>query len=127
MPIISISLDNETLKEIEEIEKEIPFSSRSDAIRSAIRSKAAENRKLGELKGRVKGVLLITHAENADSSANDFKHAFDDVIDTQIHTRHSEGKCLEIFIFDGEAGRIAEMMRAAQADRKIGHVKFVVP
>ena len=127
MPIISISLDEETLREIEALEKELDYSGRSEVVRSAIRARALENRKLDDLSGNVKGVLLITHAENADSSANGFKHAFEDIISTQIHTRHSEGKCLEIFIFNGDAKRVAQMVRAAQANKRIGNVKFVVP
>ena len=44
MPIVSISLTEEILKEIDNLQKSMGFSGRSDAIRAGIRSFVAEEK-----------------------------------------------------------------------------------
>lgn len=127
MPIVSISLDEKTLSGLESIRRELGFAGRSETIRSAVRAMIAENRKLGKLSGRVKAVLLVTHSEKAEGHATGFKHEFEDVVSTQIHGNLSEGKCLEIFILSGSASRVSEMVKAAQANRRIEQVRLVLP
>ncbi len=127
MAIISISMDEETLSELSAIEKSLGFSGRSEAIRAGVRSLVAENRSTDKLSGRIKAVLLLVHEEGADSSANELKHNYDDVVGTQIHSNLRKGKCMELFILEGEATRVREMFKKAQASRKIEYAKLIVP
>ena len=127
MPIISVSIDAETLAELSAIEKSLGFSGRSEAIRAGVRSLIAENNSAEKLSGKVKAVLLLVHDEKSESSATELKHSFEDVIGTQIHSHLKGDKCLEVFILDGEAGRIRELYKKAQATKKIEYAKLVVP
>ena len=44
MPIVSISLNDEILKQIDSLQKNLGFSGRSDAIRAGIRSFVSEEK-----------------------------------------------------------------------------------
>ena len=127
MAIISISMDGQTLAELNKIEKGLAFAGRSEAVRAGVRALIAENRSADKLSGRIKAVLLLVHDESAESAATDLKHHFDEVIGTQIHSNLKGEKCLEIFILDGEAARIREMFQKSQATKKIDYAKLVVP
>ena len=127
MPIISVSIDAETLSELSAIEKSLGFSGRSEAMRAGVRSLIAENNSAEKLSGKVKAVLLLVHDEKSESSATELKHSFEDVIGTQIHSHLKGEKCLEVFILDGDAGRIRGLFRQAQATKKIEYAKLVVP
>ncbi len=127
MPIISVSIDAETLAELSAIEKSLGFSGRSEAIRAGVRSLIAENNSAEKLSSNVKAVLLLVHDEKSESSATELKHSFEDVIGTQIHSHLKGEKCLEVFILDGDAGRIRGLFRQAQATKKIEYAKLVVP
>jgi len=127
MPIISVSIDAETLSELSAIEKSLGFSGRSEAMRAGVRSLIAENTSAEKLSGKVKAVLLLVHDEKSESSATELKHSFEDVIGTQIHSHLKGEKCLEVFILDGEAARIRGLFRQAQATKKIEYAKLVVP
>ena len=127
MPIISVSMDNETLVELSHVEKSLGFSGRSEAVRAGVRSLIAENRELENLSGRVKAVLLLVHAEKAEGAAAGLSHRFEGIISTQIHSNLKEGKCLEIFMLDGEASRVAGLVKAARTNRKIENAKLVLP
>jgi len=49
MPIVSISLTEEILKEVDNLQKTMGFSGRSDAIRAGIRSFVSEEKQKAEL------------------------------------------------------------------------------
>lgn len=127
MPIISISMDEETLSELGKMEKSLGFSGRSEALRAGVRSLLSENRSAEKLSGRVKAVLLLVHDEKAEARASELKHEYGDIVSTQIHSHLKGEKCLEVFILDGDAPRIKSMYKAAQSSRKMEYAKIVVP
>ena len=127
MPIISASIDEGTLCELDALCKSLPFSGRSEAIRAGIRSLAAENKSAEGLSGGIKAVLLLVHEEKVEKSASSLSHEFEDVVSTHIHSNLRRGKCLEIFVLDGEAGRIRALFKAAKASKKMEYARLVVP
>lgn len=125
--IVSISLDGKTLEKIDSLQSELGFSGRSEAVRAGIKALVSENNKREKLSGKIKCVLLLVHSESAEDKATQLKHQFEDVIATQIHSNLSEGKCLEVFMLDGDALRIKKLVKGVQANRKIDYFKLVVP
>jgi CopG family nickel-responsive transcriptional regulator len=54
------------------------------------------------------------------------KHRYLDVIHTQLHNRFKEGKCMELFILEGEAERIRELAAELQRSEENEYVKLLV-
>jgi len=127
MPIISVSIDKETLAELDSIEKSLGFSGRSEAIRAGVHSLVAENKSADRLTGEIKAVLLLVHEEKVEKSASFLAHEFEDVISTHIHSNLKREKCLEIFVLAGSAERIRALFKAAKASRKMEYVRLLVP
>lgn len=127
MPIISMSMDEGMLAEIGRLQESLGFAGRSEAIRAGVRKLISENHQRERLSGRVKSVLMLVHGESSEEEATRLKHSFEDVITTQVHSNLKSGKCLQIFVLDGEASRIKELVRQAQANRKMECVKLIVP
>ena len=127
MPIISASIDEETLSELDSLCKSLPFSGRSEAIRAGIRSLAAENSGVDALSGEIKAVLLLVHEEKAEKSASSLAHEFEDIVSTHIHANLKREKCLEIFVLAGGAARVRQLYRAAKSSKKMDYARLVVP
>ncbi|HIH19456.1 TPA: CopG family ribbon-helix-helix protein [Candidatus Micrarchaeota archaeon] len=125
--IISISLPWEALREVDGLKSQLGFSGRSEAIRAGIRTLVSENREREKLSGKVKCVLLLVHSEKSEDKATELKHKFEDVISTQIHSSLSAGKCMEVFLMDGDAERIKKLVKGVQSNKKIDYFKLVVP
>ena len=126
MPIVSASLSDTTLQELRKIQRTMGFSGRSEAIRAAIRILAAESRERETLAGKVTAVLMLIHEHEAESLVTNTKHTFLDIIHTQLHNRFKEGKCLELFLLEGEAERVKEMTEVFQKADDIEFVKLLV-
>ena len=59
MPLVSISLNDEILSELDRIQKTMGFSGRSEIIRAGIRNLVAEEKQHGALSGLIHAILMI--------------------------------------------------------------------
>ena len=125
MPVVSVSLDEDSLKVLDRIQKMNELSGRSEAVRVCLRSAEAEVRDRESMKGEVEGVLVVIHASHNEPSLDELKHEFQAVVSTQIHSHLKDQKCLEVFIVRGPSDVVKEMLTRFQRDEKMDYVKFV--
>ena len=125
MPIVSISLNEEILAELDNLQKSLGFSGRSEAIRAGIRSFLSEEKQKIKLSGKVHSILLVVHNNEFDHIVSDIKHNFEDLIATHLHSKIQGDKCLELFVMDGEAEKVSTITRDFQTNKKMDTVKLV--
>jgi len=125
MPIVSISLTEEILKEIDTLQKNLGFSGRSDAIRAGIRSFVSEEKQKENLSGNVNAILLVVHNDEYDNEVNGIKHSYEDLITTHLHSKIEGDKCMELFMLKGEADSVSEVTKNFQINKKMDTVKLV--
>lgn len=126
MPVVSISLTDSLLDDLDKIEKEMGYSGRSEVIRAAIRLLLMDTRDKQRLTGNVTGLLLAIHSHEAEHHVTQIKGKYLDVIHTQLHNKFKEGKCMELFILDGESERIRELAAALQRNEENDYVKLLI-
>ena len=126
MAIISISLNDKLLTEIDQLQKELGFSGRSEVIRAGARMLLADNKDKEKLEGWLNSVLLLIHSQKVEDTVTAIKHEFEDIISTQIHNHLREDKCIEVFILEGDAARINDLVRLFLTTRKMDYVKLIV-
>ena len=124
--IISISLNEELLKEIDRVQKEFGFSGRSEVIRAGIRMLIADNKEKEKLIGAINSILLLVHNQEVEDTVTEIKHKFEDIINTQIHSHLKDDKCLEVFILNGDAERIKQLIKLFQVCGKMEYIKLVI-
>jgi len=125
MPIVSISLTEEILKEIDNLQKNLVFSGRSDAIRAGIRSFVSEEKQKENLSGNVNAILLVVHNDEYDNQVNGIKHSYEDLITTHLHSKIEGDKCMELFMLKGEAEAVSTITKDFQINKKMDTVKLV--
>ena len=125
MPIVSISLTEEILKEIDNLQKNLGFSGRSDAIRAGIRSFVSEEKQKENLSGKVNAILLVVHNDEYDNQVNGIKHSYEDLITTHLHSKIEGDKCMELFMLKGEANSVSDITKDFQINKKMDTVKLV--
>ena len=125
MPIVSISLTEEILKEIDSLQKNLGFSGRSDAIRAGIRSFVAEEKQKEDLSGNVNAILLVVHNDEYDNQVNGIKHSYEDLITTHLHSKIEGDKCMELFMLKGEAGSVSSITKDFQINKRMDTRKLV--
>ena len=119
MPIVSISLTEEILKEIDSLLKNLGFSGRSDAIRAGIRSFVSEEKQKENLSGNVNAILLVVHSDEYDNQVNGIKHSYEDLITTHLHSKIEGVKCMELFMLKGEADSVSSITKDFQINKRM--------
>jgi CopG family nickel-responsive transcriptional regulator len=125
MPIISISLNQEILSELDKLQKTMGFSGRSEAIRAGIRTFVSEEKQKSELTGNIHAILLVVHNDEFDHVVSGIKHNFEDLITTHLHSKIEGEKCMELFVIDGDAERVSTITKDFQVNKNMDTVKLV--
>jgi len=125
MGIISISLNDNILKEMDELQKEFGFTGRSELIRAGIRMLLSDKLEKEKQTGDIGCVLTVTHEEDDEESVTKIKHRYENIIQTHLHCKIKNNKCLELFILNGKATKVNEMSREFQASDEMEHVKLI--
>ena len=125
MPIVSISINDDMLEDIDKLMKELGFSGRSELVRAGIRSLISEEKERQDLLGPLHALLLVIHDEESEQEVTSTKHTFDELINTHIHSKIENNKCLEIFLLKGEADKIKNMTKEFQTNKKMDRVKLI--
>ena len=125
MPIVSISLNDEILIQIDALQKSLGFSGRSDVIRAGIRSFVSEEKQKEDLSGNVNAILLVVHNDEYDNQVTDVKHSFEDLITMHLHSKIEGDKCMELFILKGESELVSDITKNFQINKKMDTVKLV--
>jgi len=125
MPIVSISLNDEILTELDKLQSSLGFSGRSEAIRAGIRTFVSEEKQKADLSGSIHAILLIVHNDEFDHVVSGITHNFEDLITTHLHTKIEKEKCMELFVIDGDAEKISTMTKDFQTNKNMDTVKLV--
>ncbi|MGI0025221.1 MAG: CopG family ribbon-helix-helix protein, partial [Nitrososphaera sp.] len=125
LTIVSVSLNEEILNEVDKLQKALGFSGRSEIVRAGIRNLLAEEKERQNLSGSLFAVLLAIHDEKSDDQVTTMQHDYDRLITTHIHNKIDGDRCLEIFLIKGDADEIKDMTKKFQSNKKMDHVKLI--
>ncbi|MFQ5836486.1 MAG: nickel-responsive transcriptional regulator NikR [Candidatus Bathyarchaeia archaeon] len=127
MPVISISLTSELLKKLNEFMRERGYSSRSEAIRDALRDSLSEYEFSRFEKGKVTATITVIselERRDVDEKLMRLRHEYDDLVSGNMHIHLGKKYCLEIFITEGEYEQILGFIGRIRATRGIQQVKY---
>lgn len=125
MEIISISLDKETLNDLNDAQRTLGFKSRSKMIRATIDSLMNEFRIIDKITGKHEVVLLVTYREHDKDHVSAILHKFEDSIKITIH-QHLSTLCLDIINVNADASRIRELFNILKRSRCVKSMNFTL-
>jgi len=129
MTVISVSLTPELLTKLDKYVEKSGYSSRSEAIRIAVREALSQFTLQRLERGRVVAtVTVISDRERHElnSSLIDLRHEFDESIFGNMHLHVGKGYCVEIFIIREETERVLDFVSRVRAIRGIREVKYAM-
>lgn len=124
--IVSISLNQELLSELDKLQKSKGFSGRSEIIRAGIRTFVQEEKQRQDMVGSANAILMVVHADEFDEQVIGIKHSYEDLIKTHLHNKIDNRRCVELFLLDGDAKRIEQITKGFVVNRKMDNVKLVI-
>ncbi|MCZ6725005.1 MAG: nickel-responsive transcriptional regulator NikR [Thaumarchaeota archaeon] len=127
MAIVSISLADPLLKRVDSLVSDKGFSSRSEAVRDALRNYLSEY----ELNKFQEGWITATITAISEHESHEVgekltrvRHQHSRVVFSNMHIHLSDNYCLEIFITQGEAADILDFVSRIRAIQGIQQVRY---
>lgn len=127
MSVVSVSLNDKLLEDIDELMDEQGFSGRSEVMRTAVRALLRDRKDISDLEGVVDAVVILTHEDEDSGEIDDIQHEHQDAITTQLHNHLDKHKCIEVFMLHGEAKKIKELYNNFEASDKVEQAKIIIP
>ena len=127
MTIISISIPEKLLEQVEDSIKEQGFANRSEIVRQALRSYIMESRSLKELEGEISASITIIYERGAPKGQiSEIQHSFGNIISTFLHAHIDENYCLEVIVVKGGAQALRKLVDALRSNEQITQIKVSV-
>ena len=126
MPIVSLSLPDQLIKEIDQIQEVQGFTGRSELVRAAIRLLIEDSKEKDQVSGHTNAVIIVTHEEANEAPITKLKHEFEDIVKTHIHSKVSHSNCVELFLLEGDGKKVSTMAKEFQKEDKMKSVKLLV-
>ena len=124
MPIISVSMDEVILKNLDEIAQRRKYRSRSEAVREALRE-FIDVTEWGREAAQTSVILAVIYEKgNPKADLAMLQHRFDE-IRTMLHTHLNEVDCLQIFVAEGPTARLKELIGQIRRVKGVKQIKFI--
>ena len=125
MTVISLSLTNDLLERLDDFVESSGYSSRSEALRLAIRDSLNQY----SLQRMEKGIVMSTvsiisesHQATTHVGLMNLRNDFDDLIFGNMHLHIEGGYCIEIFLVKGESDDVMDFISKSKAIRGVMEV-----
>lgn len=125
MVIISLSIPDDLLAELDKLLGREWCASRSEVLRQALRKYISEYRGIESLKGRVVATLTVLYQKNDKGEEQlRLQHEFGDIISAFFHFHVNEDACLEVIVVRGEAQRLRGLIDGLKANRSVRQINL---
>lgn len=102
--IVSLSLPDTILNDIDRAVDDIGYSSRSELVRDAVRAFLREKSEVSKLEGHINGVLMLVYDHECAAQVSEVRHKHMGVFKSFMHADFDGGDdCCEVLMFCGEA------------------------
>ena len=127
MTIISLSIPDLLIKQIDQTMKEKGFVSRSEITRQALRLYLTEDLKIEDTEGDAVATITLIYKENADRRRLlEAQHVYGGLVSTFLHAHIHQGYCLEVIILKGQAKLIRKFVDNLRQNEQILQIKISV-
>ncbi|MBA3046200.1 MAG: CopG family ribbon-helix-helix protein [Candidatus Thermoplasmatota archaeon] len=107
--IVSLSLPNNILRDIDSAADEMGYSSRSELVRDAVRAFLRDRSEISKLEGHINGVLILVYHHDSAAQVSEVRHRHMSVFKSFMHADFDGGDdCCEVLMFCGEANDVKE-------------------
>lgn len=127
MTIISLSIPDLLIKQIDQTIKEKGFVSRSEIVRQSLRRYLTEDIRIEDTEADVVATITLIYREDADRRRIlEAQHIHSGLVSTFLHAHITPGFCMEVIILNGKAALIRKFVDTLKQNEQIIQIKISV-
>jgi metal-responsive CopG/Arc/MetJ family transcriptional regulator len=122
---MSVSIDDETLHELDDVQRKLGVKSRSKLLRNAVLHMLQEYETLDALSGNVESLFVLKYKTSEKNHVSDMLHMFEDSIRTELH-QHSSGTCIDVLDIRADADKTRKLFAELKRSKCVRSVTCTV-
>ena len=129
MTVISVSLTTDLLERLDDFVEKSGYSSRSEALRLAIRDSLNQYSLNRMEKGTIMSTVTIiseSHQVTTHVGLMDLRNNFDELIFGNMHLHIEGGYCIEIFLIKGDSDKVMDFVSKSKGIRGVMEVNYTL-
>ena len=127
LTVISLSIPEVLLEQMDSAITERGFASRSEITRQALRLFLKEDLQIENAQGEIIATATIIYREKANRQRLlDAQHVYSGLVSTFLYTHIQEGYCLEVIILKGQARTIKKFTDTLRANEQITQINITI-
>jgi CopG family transcriptional regulator, nickel-responsive regulator len=124
MPVVSLSLPDDLLQEMDDAIGSGAYRGRSEFLRAAIRDHLQSRERPS---GRhMHGSITILYPHEKGAKVSEARHAFHDVVLSMTHTHCEPETCMDVLIVGGAPERVEALRDTLERMRDVRRCRLVV-
>jgi len=127
LTIISLSIPESLLEQVDATIAERGFASRSEITRQALRLFLKKDIPIENLDGEIVATVTIIYQEEANRERLlNAQHVYSGLVSTFLHAHIHEGYCLEVIILKGPAQTIRKFTDSLRTNEQITQINTTI-
>lgn len=125
---IGVSIDEDLLERFDEVREERGYSSRSEALRDAIRDFIVGHRWDVDEEAEVVGVVTLIYDHSRpglEARLTEMQHEFPGRVDGSFHVHLARERCLEVVLFRGKPPHVRDVVDRLSSTKGVKQVELV--
>src|ERR1041385_8370911 len=116
MRIVSVSLPEDLLQDVDHAITAKKGKGRSEVVRTALRQYLQTDQ---PMTGHMHGSITITYPHGKEARLSEVRHAFYDVVLSLMHTHCEEETCMDVLLVGGDARRVQTLFETLRRMREV--------
>jgi CopG family nickel-responsive transcriptional regulator len=109
MSIMSVSLPEQLVEQMDAHIAERGFAGRSDFVRAAVRDLIHQLSQDQTRKGRRSATVTLLYPEELERRVAEVAHDFSKIIKSMMHAHAGQGRCVTVYITEGDSESIQSL------------------
>jgi CopG family nickel-responsive transcriptional regulator len=125
MGIMSVSLPEQLVEQMDALIAERGFAGRSDFVRASVREFIHQLSQEQTRKGRRSATVTVLYPEELERRVAEVAHDFSKIITSMMHAHAGRGRCVTVYITDGDSEAIQGLTTRFKSLRDTEVVKAI--
>lgn len=129
MTVVSVSMPDELIEQIDRFVEEHGYTGRSEVIREGARSlfDEFEDRDLADRQlMSIVTVLFNFETSDIEQSMTNLRHEYETLVTSNLHSHVGDGICMELFILEGDLDEISTFVGKVRATEEMLSIDYSV-
>lgn len=126
MAIISISLPDVLLREVDGLIQKRGYAGRSEVVRAALMEFAKQQGREDQLTGHVNTIIVLGYPEKAERAVTEVRHSHNDLVTSMLHAHTAKDRCTTVLFGEGTSDQMRKFLAELRGLRDLESMDVTV-